>query len=195
MSLRCRRAAVAVSVGALMMSSCSAAIKTADEKAKPPPLLLGGFAQQYKAHAIKSGQGLLTLAIPRLSVDVLVVEGASDQALRAGAGHYADTPYPGHPGNVAIFGHRSTYGSPFAALDQLRVGDQVIVRTPVDRETYDVIPPFGGHSNPWVTTASDPSVLSQSGRLRTGHFLTLITNASGGHHLVARLRLVTSAPV
>jgi sortase A len=179
---------------ALLASGCSAAIRAADEKAKVPPLLLGGFRQQYIAHQIKIGQGLVDLSIPRLNVNVLVVEGTTPAALEAGAGHYADTPYPGHSGNVAIFGQRTSHGRPFALLDQLRVGDRVRLQTPVDRETYRVVPPFTGHGNPWVTTASDPSVLSQSGRLGTGHFLTLITNASGGHRLVARFREVGAAP-
>jgi len=178
----------------VLVSGCSAAIKAADEKAKVPPLLLGGFRQQYLSHQIKIGQGLVDLSIARLNVNVLVVEGTTPAALEAGAGHYVDTPYPGRPGNVAIFGQRTSYGRPFALLDQLRVGDQVTLQTPVERETYRVVPPFARHGNPWVTTASDPSVLSQSGRLGSGHFLTLITNASGAHHLVVRLRLVGTAP-
>jgi sortase (surface protein transpeptidase) len=185
-----RRFGLIAAAGVLLTTGCSAAINAADKKSAPPPLLLSGFKAAYEMHHIKIGQAFTTVAIPRLHVDVTVVEGVSDQTLKSGAGHYANTPYPGHHGNVAIFGQRSSYGAPFAPLDQLRVGDQVTLRTPIDQETYDVVRPFGGHSNPWVTTPTDPTVLSQSGALSAGHFLTLITNASGGHWLVARLRMI-----
>ena len=39
--------------------------------------------------------------------------------LRKGPGHYPDTPLPGVMGNMAIAGHRTTYGHPFGDLDQL----------------------------------------------------------------------------
>jgi sortase A len=59
-----------------------------------------------------------------------VVEGTSVQALKAGPGHYADTAGPGEEGNLAIAGHRTTYGAPFSELQDLQVGDEVHV---VDR--------------------------------------------------------------
>src|SRR3546814_2263520 len=45
---------------------------------------------------------LTRLIIPAIEVDVVVVEGTTASALRAGAGHYADTPLPCEIGNVAI---------------------------------------------------------------------------------------------
>ena len=59
-----------------------------------------------------------------------VVEGTSVQALKAGPGHYADTADPGEEGNLAIAGHRTTYGAPFWDLQNLQAGDEVHV---VDR--------------------------------------------------------------
>lgn len=49
---------------------------------------------------------------PRLT-SMWSVEGTSASALRAGAGHYPDTSLLCQSGNVAIAGHRTTYGRPF----------------------------------------------------------------------------------
>ena len=73
--------------------------------------------------------------IPALNVDTVVVEGTGATALRAGAGHYPNTPLPGEEGNVAIAGHRTTYGKPFANLDRLAVGDADRPRDP-DRAAH-----------------------------------------------------------
>lgn len=56
-----------------------------------------------------------------------VVNSAGWNALRRGPGHYPSSAKPGHDGNLAIAGHRSTYGAPFADIDQLREGDTIHV--------------------------------------------------------------------
>src|SRR5439155_8227966 len=71
-------------------------------------------------------------------VDVVVVEGTTPSALKAGAGHYPGTPLPCEDGNVAIAGHRTTYGKPFANIDQLRTGDLITLDTPVGSCIYEV---------------------------------------------------------
>ena len=58
--------------------------------------------QAYVTHTFKIGQGLTRLAVPAIGLDVLVVEGTTPAALRAGAGHYLGTPLPGQAGNVSI---------------------------------------------------------------------------------------------
>jgi sortase A len=60
--------------------------------------------------------------------DVLyVVEGVTLEHLKLGPGHYPESDVPGGPGNLAIAGHRTTYGAPFWALDELRDGDTIHV--------------------------------------------------------------------
>ena len=54
-----------------------------------------------------------------------VVEGVTAGHLRAGPGHYPDSDRPGGGGNVAVAGHRTTYGSPFWSLNELREGDLI----------------------------------------------------------------------
>jgi sortase A len=48
------------------------------------------------------------------------------------------TPLPGQPGNAVLSGHRTTYGKPFADLDLLEPGDQILVETAVGVSTYEV---------------------------------------------------------
>lgn len=58
---------------------------------------------------------------------LLIVEGTTDEALRAGPGHYPGTAYPGQLGNFAVAGHRTTAGAPFYDLEQIVQGDEVHV--------------------------------------------------------------------
>lgn len=114
----------------------------------------------YAERRIPVGDGLTTMRIPKLDVDVLVVEGTTPAALRAGAGHYLDTALPGEVGNVAIAGHRTTYGRPLNRMDELGPGDVVELETPFAVYTYTAVPAFGGHANPWVVLPNDTSVLA-----------------------------------
>ena len=74
-------------------------------------------------------------------------------ALRAGAGHYPQTPLPCEPGNVAIAGHRTTYGKPFHNLDLLKPGDTIVLETPIGSCTYKMVPP------PFIVAPTDTSVV------------------------------------
>jgi sortase A len=70
---------------------------------------------------------------------VYVFSGIEEDVLTRGPGWYPTTARPGKPGNTAIAGHRTGYGSPFAALDELHPGDTIDLRTPAgDRRTYRV---------------------------------------------------------
>ena len=95
--------------------------------------------EAYTARASKVGDALTRIRIPAINVDVVVVEGTTPSALRAGAGHYPSTPLPCEEGNVGIAGHRTTYGKPFHNLDMLHPGDPIILETPVGKCTYKVV--------------------------------------------------------
>lgn len=60
---------------------------------------------------------------------VPVIQGADLDLLTGGVGHHIGSALPGELGNFAVAGHRTTYGAPFGAIDQLHKGDQVIVET------------------------------------------------------------------
>jgi sortase A len=148
-----------------------------------------GTQQAYLERRIGVGDGLTLLRIPKLGVKVLVVQGTTPAALRAGAGHYVNTPLPGEAGNVGIAGHRTTFGRPFNRLQELRPGDTATLETPFATYTYKAVPAFSGHQNPWVVTPNDFSVVSQG----TGHLLTLTTchpKGSARQRLIMRFSLV-----
>ena len=85
------------------------------------------------------------------------MEGTSASALRAGAGHYPQTPLPCEGGNVAIAGHRTTYGKPFANVDRLAKGDVIVLETPVGSCTYEVDKAaFAVEPNDFSVIANDP---------------------------------------
>jgi sortase A len=121
--------------------------------------------QAYRDGAVGEGESLTRLMIPSLDVDVVVVQGTTAAALRAGAGHYPESPLPCELGNVAIAGHRTTYGRPFHNLDLLSPGDDIILETPVGTCTYKV------NKDPFVVEPTNFSVLD---RTSTGT-LTLTT--------------------
>jgi sortase A len=156
-----------------------------------------GFKATYRKGHVPVGQGLTRLTIdnPRVKVSVLVVQGTSVAALQAGAGHYTATPYPcGQPGNVAIAGHRTTYGRPFNRINDMRPGDTITLVTPVSRCVYRVVPGFDGHSNPWVVLPNNVSVVSQTGDLASGHWLTLTScnpPGSASQRIVLRAAMVS----
>jgi LPXTG-site transpeptidase (sortase) family protein len=141
-----------------------------------------------KVLGTKEGDPLTRFQVPKLGVDTIVVQGTSPSALRAGAGHYPKTPLPGQKGNVGIAGHRTTYGRPFNRIDQLVVGDKIILTTPIARYTYEVSKP------PWTTHPFDWTIVGKS----KDPLLTLTTchpKGSANERLVVRAKLVKSEPL
>jgi sortase A len=146
------------------------------------------IASSYRTGVFAEGSPLTRLIIPRINLDTIVVEGTSEKALAAGAGHYPSTPLPGNLGNVAIAGHRTMNGKPFGNLDLLQPGDKIELVTPFARYFYVMIPSFGGHANPWATDPTDLSVAAPS----LDPLLTLTTchpRGTARQRLVARARL------
>ena len=94
--------------------------------------------QAYETRELVDGDPLTRIKIPAIGGDTVGGEGTSASALRAGAGHYPETPLPCEAGNVAIAGHRTTYGKPFSNLDRLKNGDVVILETPIGSCTYEI---------------------------------------------------------
>lgn len=78
---------------------------------------------------VPEGEPTARIRIPKIGVDKIVVEGVSLPDLKKGPGHYPETPLPGQQGNAAIAGHRTTYGAPFNRIDELVVGDEILVET------------------------------------------------------------------
>ncbi|MDQ6927835.1 MAG: sortase [Actinomycetota bacterium] len=109
--------------------------------------------QAYRKGQVATGDSLTRIKIPAIDVDVVVVEGTTPSALRAGAGHYANTSLPCDTGNVAIAGHRTTFGKPFANVDRLKPGDTIELDTPIGGCIYQVA------KAPYAVSPNDMSVL------------------------------------
>src|SRR5436309_7731593 len=69
--------------------------------------------------------GLTRVSIPKISLDVVLVEGTNHKALRLGPGHLKQTPAPGELGNSVISAHRDTF---FRHIYELGKGDEIQVR-------------------------------------------------------------------
>ena len=106
--------------------------------ALPPAARAGGNAAPEPAGAPEPapapGSLIGRLAVPRLGLSVIVLEGDDSRALRLGIGHIPGTPFPWENGNSALAGHRDTFLRP---LRNIRDGDRVEVATP--RETYHYV--------------------------------------------------------
>ncbi len=70
-----------------------------------------------------------SLSIPRIGMkgdnEGVILSGVTVEDLKKGVGHFRNTPLPGQKGNVALAGHRTTYGAPFGDLDKLQNGDPI----------------------------------------------------------------------
>ncbi|MGH9164563.1 MAG: class E sortase, partial [Acidimicrobiales bacterium] len=119
----------------------------------------------------------------------VVVEGTTASALRAGAGHYGDSALPCSLGNVAIAGHRTTYGKPFANLDRLKPGDAITLETPIGRCTYEVT------RAPFTTAPTDFSVVANTPTARTLTLTTCHPKGSARQRLIIKAALTTTGEV
>ena len=95
------------------------------------------------------GKAVAIIRIPKIDVDLVVVEGTNTESLKKGPGHYSKTAYPWQDtGRVGIAGHRTTYGAPFWSLNELREGDRIVLATEYGIFNYrvtriEVTPPDG----------------------------------------------------
>ncbi len=87
----------------------------------------------------REGQAVAVIVIPRIHLDMVVVQGSDVTALKKGPGHYPETAMPwDEQGRVAIAGHRTTYLHPFWGLDRLRRGDLIRLKTRYGTFDYHV---------------------------------------------------------
>src|SRR5215472_8644833 len=81
---------------------------------------------------------LALLRIPKIELEVPILEGTDDLTLNRAVGHIAGTPKPGEAGNVGIAGHRDGF---FRGLKDVRTGDtiEILARDSVTRYVIDEI--------------------------------------------------------
>ena len=95
------------------------------------------------SHVTKASEGEVIgrIMAPSIGLDKFILEGAATTELRAAIGRYRGTAFLGDKGNVALAGHRTTYGAPFGRIGELLPGDKINVLTPVGTAIYEVMDP------------------------------------------------------
>ena len=129
---------------------------------------------------------LTRLVIPKIHLDVVVVEGTSRHQLLVGPGHIENTAAPGDSGNAVITGHRDTF---FRHIFELSKGDIVELRRNGGLYQYEV-------TGKKIVDPSDVSVIQPTQDAQ----LTLITCyptyyiGPAPERLVVTSRLLNSVP-
>jgi sortase A len=106
-------------------------------------------------------EALAVLRIPRLGLEVPILEGTDDWTLNRAVGHIADTAAPGTDGNSGIAGHRDGF---FRGLKDVKEGDEIALETHHGRETYRI-------ERIWIVDPTDVSVLDPT----PSRAITLVT--------------------
>ena len=108
-------------------------------------------ARRYRK-TTRRGEGIGRIKIPRLGLNMIVVNGTDHESLKKGPGRDLRTFMPGENRLVYIAGHRTTFLAPFANIDSLRRGDPVTIQVPYGTFLYSVT----GHR---IVKATNLSVL------------------------------------
>jgi sortase A len=108
-----------------------------------PPAMEGGEAEPVGiapkvAIPTTSPRSPTRLVIPAIDIDVPVVEGVDWEQLKKGAGHLIGSANPGERGNCFIAGHNDIYGEIFRYLEELKVGDEILVYAGKQAHRYTV---------------------------------------------------------
>ncbi|MFB9377190.1 class E sortase [Kineococcus gynurae] len=113
---------------------------SADRPATPAPADPAAPVAPDVDQTPPQGDAFAILYVPRFGRDyaVPIVEGTATDDLKEGIGHYDGTAMPGEVGNLALAGHRVTYGKPFNLIADLQDGDAVVVATADRWFTYRV---------------------------------------------------------
>jgi sortase A len=122
------------------------------------------------------GQPIGIMSIPAIGLSQVIVQGTDEGQLAQGPGHYLNTAMPGQVGNVAIAGHRTTYGHPFYNLQALVAGDSISIQTPGGTYHYSVI-------SQQIVNPSDTAVLDSS----PGKYLLTLTTCNPRYSAAQRL--------
>ena len=98
------------------------------------------IAREAKRYRLSSTRGEVIgrLRVPRMGVNMLLVNGTDHDTLRKGPGRDSRTFMPGENRLVYIAGHRTTYLAPFSHIDRLRKGDRVTIEVPYGTFIYAV---------------------------------------------------------
>src|SRR6266566_1824033 len=94
-------------------------------------------AKRYRGSSTR-GEVIGRLRVPRMGLNMLLVNGTDHETLKKGPGRDERTFMPGENRLVYIAGHRTTYLAPFSHIDRLRSGDRITIEVPYGTFIYAV---------------------------------------------------------
>ena len=94
-------------------------------------------ARRYRLRS-ERGQAIGRILVPRLGLNMVLVNGTDHDSLTKGPGRDRRTYMPGEGQLVYIAGHRTTYLAPFAHIERMRSGDPVTLEVPYGTFRYRV---------------------------------------------------------
>jgi sortase A len=120
-----------------------------DEYAGPRPTLAAkdtgaeartlGLAAARLRRTATEGQPIGRIVIPRLGLNMILVNGTDGGSLERGPGRDPRTYMPGQNRLVYIAGHRTTYLAPFAHIDAIQPGDPIALEMPYATFAYRAV--------------------------------------------------------
>ena len=134
----------------------------------PPPALMAptptpqqtelAIAREARVYrrSLHEGDAIGRIEIPRLGLNMVMVNGTETDTLKKGPARHLDTFLPGEGKLIYVAGHRTTYSAPFSAIDSLRRGDPVTIQLPYGTFEYRIT----GHR---IVPANDLAVLRSNG--------------------------------
>lgn len=87
-------------------------------------------------HTATTGQAIGRIIVPRLGLNMVLVNGTDDSSLERGPGRDLVTYMPGQNRLVYIAGHRTTFLAPFSHIDAIRPNDPIRLEMPYGNFLY-----------------------------------------------------------
>jgi sortase A len=94
-------------------------------------------AKRYRRFS-KPGEAIGRIRVPRMGLNMILVNGTDPDTLKKGPGRHLRTFMPGQNRLIYIAGHRTTYLAPFSHIDSLRKGDRFTLEVPYGTFVYSV---------------------------------------------------------
>ncbi|WP_059171856.1 class D sortase [Bacillus sp. FJAT-27445] len=143
-------------------------------------------ASSEKKKRQPSSQVIGVLQIKKISLKIPILEGATMNNMRKGAGLITGTAMLGKPGNSAIAAHRSRhYGHMFNRLDELEKGDRIVIKDQNKTYIYKVF-------KKTVVKPTNTSVLNTIPQKQTLTLVTCTPIKTATHRLIVQAKLIDS---
>jgi sortase A len=147
--------------------------------------VIARLARHYRLDS-KRGEAIGRIRVPRMGVNMILVNGTDHDTLKKGPGRDLRTFMPGENRLVYIAGHRTTYLAPFSHIDRLKAGDKVTLEVPYGTFVYSV-------THHRIVKATDLSVL-RSPRHELLELQACHPRFFASHRYIAYARLIRVEP-